>query len=181
MTHGLPSVGKTRAVADVEWLNAPSSGEVAEVPLAGAEHVVTLQTEFLMTDPDKLMGGRPQALKMPIATFGEGSGGAFELERYFAKQALHGGFLWKRSRQTRSYQPFLVTDRGSTFVLKTVDAAKAAVALLAWREQGLPVADSVRPRFGNGIDPHWRTCPFLPHVGFGEVTIDLACHSESQP
>ena len=32
LTHGLPGIGKTRAVADVEWLSAPTPTKVPEVP-----------------------------------------------------------------------------------------------------------------------------------------------------
>ncbi len=185
LTHGLPGIGKTRAVADVEWLSAPTPTKVPEVPLAGPEHVVTLQTEFLMTDPHKLNGSLAVHLESAYRDFwNEASGGAFELVRYFARQALHGGFLSKRSR-LKKYEPFLATERGSTFVLRATDSARAATALQTWRERGLPVPGWVRTRCANGADPHWRTCPFLPHAGFGEVAIDLKCHTpepqEQQP
>ena len=161
--------------------SAPTPAKVPEVPLAGPEHVVTLQTEFLMTDPNLLKGGLAANLETAYRDFwNKASGGAFELVRYFARQALHGGFLSKRSRQN-GYEPFLATERGSTFVLRAIDSARAATALQTWRERGLPVPGWVRTRFANGADPHWRTCPFLPHAGFGEVAIDLECHTANKP
>ena len=57
LAHGLPGVGKTRATAEVEWLKSPSAPKVAGgAPPGASEHVVTLQTEFLMTGPETVPG-----------------------------------------------------------------------------------------------------------------------------
>ncbi|MDR3636735.1 MAG: hypothetical protein P4L84_23225 [Isosphaeraceae bacterium] len=182
LTYGLPGIGKTRATADVDWVSASTPPQQPKVPLVGAEHVVTLQTEFLMTDPETLTGGIPaDRLKRAYHDFWhEASNGAFALVRYFARQALYGGFLSRRSGQTR-YEAFLATERGSTFVLKALSPVEAASALQTWRERGLPAPEWVKRRYGNGTDPLWRTCPFLPHAGFGEVAIDLECHTKKRP
>ena len=180
LEHGLPNVGKTRAVAEIEWLNAPSSGKVAQVFVAGTEHVVTLQTEFLMTDPQALGLGRPEDLEKAYSNFWtEVSGGSLELVRYFARQSLHGGYLSKRSGRS-DYEPFLVTDRGSTFVLKTTDSSRADQLLKTWQATGLPAPAWIKTHFGRPTEPLWKTCPFLPHAGFGEVAIDLECHTQNR-
>ena len=98
LEYGLPNVGKTRAIAEIEWLNAPSPGKMAQVFAAGAEHVVTLQTDFLMTDPQTLRPGRPEDLRKAYRAFWtDVSRGSLELVRYFARQSLHGGYLSRRS------------------------------------------------------------------------------------
>jgi hypothetical protein len=180
LEHGLPNIGKTRAIAEIEWLNAPSPGKVAQGFAAGTEHVVTLQTGFLMTDPRTLGSGRPQDLEDAYREFWRAvSGGSLELVRYFARQSLYGGYLSRRSGRS-DYEPFLVTERGSTFVLRTIDAATADPLLKTWQAIGLPVPDWIKTRFGRQAVPLWTGCPFLPHAGFGEVAIDLECHTQKR-
>lgn len=179
--YGLPNVGKTRAVATVNWLHkrTPPAGAGA-TPVTGL-HVVTLQTDCLMTDPNTL-GDDPEQLHAAYAEFwADISGSALKLKHFFARQSLHGGYLAKRFGAKRVYEPYLVTDRGSAFVLETLDAPKAAACLDAWRDEALPVPNWVEARYGRPGEPLWKTCPFLPHVGFGEVAIDLACHTKDRP
>ncbi len=177
---GLPNIGKTRAIATVTWLTEPTPLAVArQSPTAGEPHIVILQTDFLMTDPDLLSAGKP--LRDAYAAFwAEASGGAFQLERFFARQSLHGGYLAKRFGTGRfaadRYEPFLVTDRGSVFILAPTGSGDVAAALTDWITRGLPLPIWAEKRYAaNG--PLWKTCPFMPHAGFGEVVIDLACHT----
>ncbi|HYH63676.1 MAG TPA: RAMP superfamily CRISPR-associated protein [Urbifossiella sp.] len=174
LTHGLPHVGKTRAVAAVTWLPRPTAPAVASRHAEGP-HVVTLQTDFLMTDPDLLKDGAP--LRDVYAAFwAEASGGALRLERFFARQALQGGYLAHRFGRG-GYEPFLVTDRGSVFVLTATGTGDPGAVLDGWAERSLPLPGWVKVRYG---EPLWKTCPFLPHAGFGEVAIDLDCHTDPE-
>ncbi|MBN9119964.1 MAG: hypothetical protein J0I06_12510 [Planctomycetes bacterium] len=174
--YGLPNIGKTRAVAHVEWLTAPTVPAVRDgaAPPDGV-HVVTLQTDCLMTDPDVLTRSGLEAAYREF--WADVSGGALELVRFFARQTLHGGHLARRTRQP-SYEPFLVTDRGSTFVLKPTGTGDAGARLREWRAAGLPEPKWIARRYGRADVPLWAAVPFLPHVGFGEVAIDLACHTD---
>jgi len=179
---GLPNIGKTRAVGAVTWMDratAPAKGSKAP---ANGTHIVTLQTDCLMTNPELLRGNAVGCLEAAYRDFWtEASGGVCELERFFAQQSLHGGYLAKRFAKCfgkPSYEPYLVTDRGSTFVLKVNDEAKASVKMKEWTTRGLPIPSWVEARYGK---PLWKTCPFLPEVGFGEVMIDLECHSKEMP
>jgi hypothetical protein len=133
-----------------------------------------------MTNPEKLRLSRREDLEQAYCDFWtEVSGNAFELVRYFARQELHGGYLSKRSRP-ESYEPFLATARGSTFVLRSTDDSKAHDALKRWRQRGLDVPAWVMNRYRVHGVPIWKSCPFLPHVGFGEVAIDLDCHTSNR-
>ncbi len=179
--YGLPNVGKTRAVATVEWRpdrTAPAVGGAK--PVTGV-HVVTLQTDCLMTDP-KTLGDDPDKLHDTYAEFwADVSRGALKLKHFFARQSLHGGYLSKRFGAKRAYVPYLVTDRGSVFVLETLDADRAAKCLEAWRDGALPLPKWVEVRYGRPGERLWMTCPFLPEVGFGEVAIDLVCPTKATP
>ena len=179
--HGLPNVGKTRAVAAVEWLPKRTDPKVSGKSSETGMHAVTLQTDCLMTDPERLQDG-PERLHDAYADFwAEASGGAVKLEHFFARQSLHGGYLANRFREKHSYEPYLVTDRGSVFVLETLDAPKAVACLELWCAEALPLPAWVAARYGRPGQPLWKTCPFLPHVGFGEVAVDLACPTKARP
>ena len=150
----------------------------------GGRHVVTLQTDGLMTDPDLL---RAEGLEAAYRDFwreasggstGTGEPGAFALARFFARQSLHGGYLTRRAGRG-GYEPYLVTDRGSVFVLEPTGRGRPDEVLKRWRA-GLPVPKWVETRYGLSGKPLWQSCPFLPHVGFGEIAIDLACHTTHQ-
>ena len=100
-------------------MNAPSPGKMAQVFAAGTEHVVTLQTDFLMTDPQTLRPGRPEDLEKAYRDFWtEVSGEA--LWNWFATSPGNRCTvaISPDDRAGRDYEPFLVTDRGSTFVLE---------------------------------------------------------------
>ncbi len=177
--HGLPNVGKTRAVAAVEWL--PMATDPPRVARTGTpingKHVVTLQTDFLMTDPATLQTSGKTLHDAYADFWREASGGALELVRFFARQSLHGGYLRKRFGQKGSYEPYLVTDHGSTFVLTAI-GPDASAKLAEWTAGGLPLPKWVKDQCG---EPLWKTCPFVPENGFGEVVVDLACHTENRP
>jgi hypothetical protein len=184
LQYGFINIGKTRAVGEVQWLENPTPNAVDTTAVATDHVIVTLQTDCLMTDPDLLQGGQPGCLKRAYEAFWcEISDGALSLKRYFARQSLSGGFLSQRSNSI-TYEPFLLTDRGSVFVLTIVDSAKAngdnkgdKGLLDRWAIQGLPLADWVKRRYAPGGEPLWKRCPFLPEVGYGEIAINLACHT----
>ncbi len=179
--YGLPNVGKTRAVAAVEWLPKRTDPQVGGVTPVAGRYTVTLQTDCLMTDPT-ILGDDPEKLHAAYDDFwAEASGGALKLSHFFARQSLHGGYLSKRFGAKRAYEPYLVTDRGSVFVLETLDIDNVAACLDAWRDGALPVPKWVEVRYGRPGEPLWKTCPFLPHVGFGEVAVDLACPTKARP
>lgn len=176
---GLPNIGKTRAVATVEWRDSATTLAVSETAEPNGVHVVTLQTPHLMTNPKSLQSGKE--LKDVYQEFWDDvAPNQFRLERFFARQSLHGGYLRKRFAGAQSYEPYLLTDRGSTFVLKEI-GADAATKLQQWRDCGLPLPAWAKSGYTELGKPLWQTCPFLPEVGFGEVAINLACHTEAKP
>jgi len=173
---GLPNIGKTRAVAEVEWLSHETAAAFGSNPVSEGLHVITLQTDCLMTNPESLKLGTD--LKAVYQDFWDDiAPEQFQLVGFFARQSLHGGFLAKRSNGSK-YEPFLLTDRGSTFVLQASDESKAKPFLETWTKYGLPNAKWIAKRYG---EPLWKTCPFLNEVGFGEVLIDLECHTNNRP
>lgn len=170
---GLCGVGKSKARADVELGPAPdkTTGELD----GDGPWVLTLQTPALLCDPAVASENREGAAGRAYAdAFAELSDGALQLEhekpgRFFASQTLVGGYLARRYPLGRSYAPFLVTDAGSVFLLAAasghVDRARACLA--RWSVRGLDL-----PAWAGGSAANWKTSPFLPEDGFGEVVIE---------
>ena len=85
--------------------------------------------------------------------------------RFIARQHLAGGYLGLRYPISRDgYEPYVLTNLGSVFVLAGPDTMAAKLERFALC--GLPL--------GPGWPPgqvHWKHHPFLPEAGWGEVSI----------
>lgn len=168
---GLPNVGKTKAVAGVEWLPGDKVPAIAtdspRDPRDSELVFVTLQTDCLMPCPESAAIDLRAAYEKHWHAI---SGGCLTLERFFARQTLRGGPI-ARSAHGGRYRPFLLTERGSVFVLR---ASEAGLSLLAeWHRTGLPDAPSLLAAYGaDGADP-WMRCPYLRHSGHGEIAVDV--------
>ncbi len=177
-TVGLRRVGKTDARAKVV-IPATDPGDAINSgsPAEGGPFIVTLQTDALLGDPTALpeSAGAAELRAFYEAAWKQLSGGSLRLVRFFARQRLLGGkYLWKRFRPGTPYAPWLLTAAGSVFVLEASGDAKAARKKLdAWRAGGLPVPPGLA-----GGEPAWKTCPFVPENGWGEIAVNLSTHEE---
>jgi hypothetical protein len=174
-------IGKTKARAQMtlgEPFACPSDLEPCAVPDAPQQRdlwVVTLQSPALLADP------RPLAVRAssdPLTaeyrrTWTELSGGHLQLERFFARQSLHGGFLAARTARAldQPYNPLLLTDAGSVFVLRATNSVADARAVVErWLYAGLPLPAWAAKLYGTD----YTTNPVLPQDGFGEIAVNLA-------
>lgn len=172
-----------------------------------AVFVVTLRGPALMLDPRDCLTPdgslrSPEAIDdLYAAYWTEVSGGLLaELPRQrFTQEALVGGFqarkyrycpdqsvdlrskpLGERLRLQKSfpYNPTLLVETGSVFVLRVVDAADAAAATARvgeWLAHGLPLPAWAARAYG---DTH-HTNIFLPANGCGEIDVNLPCHGST--
>lgn len=146
---------------------------------------LTLQTPALLGDPriatedaprDASPVGwcDPSLFKAYAADWENKSGGCLKLAYYFARQTLHGGnYLKNRFQPGRPYNPWLLSEAGSVFVLEPQKGSEAAAEelLIEWRRHGLPLAAWTQDAYGLSLDPRedWRRCPYLPENGYGEI------------
>ncbi len=140
--------------------------------------IITLQAPALLCDSGKLSetSGATQLRAAYAAVFKQLSAEKLELVRYFARQSLAGGeYLHKRFQGDKPYAAFLLTDRGSVFVLRQTEDATALLA--RWLEHGLPLPKWAQDRYGGD----WMTNPFLPIDGFGTIAVNLPCHTANRP
>ncbi|HEX3315121.1 MAG TPA: RAMP superfamily CRISPR-associated protein, partial [Gemmataceae bacterium] len=165
-----PGIGKSKARAEITLSTVDPYGEARKIAGKG-EWIVTLQTPALLCDPLELgpSAGRKE-LGEEYARVFLALDSNMRLVRYFATQSLAGGYLTRRFQAGKEYYPFLLTDAGSVFVFDTEEGkpAQSVVQVLeGWRDRGLPLPAWAEDRYEND----WRSNPFLPADGFGEIAI----------
>lgn len=160
LATGIPGFGSTGAVLSGEVAALYDSGSGA-----GSDITLTLQSdahlffgvelrERLKTDSDALAA-------LYNEYFAEHG---FELVDFRASQRLLGGYLALRYPidTAAGYQPWLVTEAGSTFRLRVQAEANIADVL----------ARGLKPAQPEGAS--WQTFPFFREVGYGAVRDDTA-------
>ena len=130
--------------------------------------IVTLRTPAVLCDIEAVLSGLNSAHAAYAKYFARESFNTLELVRHFAEQRLSGGgYLWREFQESKKYRPYVMTQPGSTFVLKLAGDEQAANDKLAnWLRSGLPVSAEVP----DGQD--LRTCPYVPENGFGEIIVN---------
>ncbi len=158
LAAGVAELGKTDAV-----LRAQVSA-VQTLPQPGNELALTLLTPAPLNDLDALRGGR--SLRDDYAAYWQDLG--YELVTFFAQQRLEGGYIALRyPPKPGASEPYLLTEPGSVFLVRCQSNPKVLPAELL--RTGLPPTSWI-------ADCHWRSCPFLPENGFGEVCLDRVDH-----
>ena len=164
-------LGKTKAAMD--WRPAP----VVDRPTATRHPTgwrVVLQTSACLHGPHATRSRERDptaALRADYEAYWRHVlGAAGHLVDFMARQRLAGGYLARRYPITaRSYEPYLLTEPGSIFLIeeRDIDAAdELADRLAAFVVMGLPLGPGWPAR-----QRDWRRHPFLPEAGWGEVRI----------
>lgn len=179
----LQGLGKNKTSFRLRFDQTMSRVQDADCRLKDGCWVLTLQTPTVLCDPKGLVGsGRSDAglRENYREAFSTLSAETLVLERYFARQSLAGGYyLHRRFQEGQEYEPYLLSDPGSVFVLTPakgqVEAAGAFIE--KWSNSGLPLPPWAEERYG----ADWTACPYLPQNGFGEVAVNLPVHWERKP
>lgn len=134
-------------------------------PEAHKRIILTLQSDALMINPDNFKKNQSgESLRSSYqGYFQDIFGPGCKLFNFFAMQKMLGGYIRHRDKKEKNdYYPFFLTTAGSVFVLDNADVACVKRAL----DSGLPL-----PSWA-GIGPEaWKTCPFVPENGFGEIAL----------
>jgi hypothetical protein len=177
--YGLAPLGKTDvrgqiSIADESTLGAVWRSGIDAVE-SGALVSVVLATDSLLFPTDEIaVSPGPKMIDVYRAAFESlmarnDAAGAMALSHIFATQRLAGGeYLSRRFMKDRAYQPFVLTEAGSVFVFRILDAELAKAVMGTWQSHGLPLPDAVVEAYGQD----WQSHPYLPKNGFGEVSID---------
>jgi CRISPR/Cas system CSM-associated protein Csm3 (group 7 of RAMP superfamily) len=192
---GLQGFGKTKATATVKVKKQDTIKpfkESDESELIDGYWVITLQTPALLCDPARLdeMSGKDElrdAYQEVWADVSKDDGGeaTLELVRYFASQSLAGGkYLHKRFQSSSPYNPYLLTEAGSVFVLRAVKGKEIDAGNLVreWARKGLPLPLWAKARYARNSDKDdgddWTNCPYIRQNGYGEIAVNLTTHKE---
>lgn len=185
VANGIAGIGRGESSADAFLFPEPSakSADLAD----DGWHVMVLQTPALLRAPD-LEGKDPVAtLRRAYAkSIEELLDGTVVLQRCFVRERLAGAeFMARRFFHDRPYRPWLLTEAGSTFVLKVKGdkdvKEKARTALETARRTRLGLSSLVRKAYGYGAVTTaelWRDSPYLPENGYGEILLDHPVHRE---
>lgn len=187
---GLRSLGKTDAYAAINFSEKIADKIVSSPEPVEGLWIITLQAAALLCDPAEL-DERSGEARLRIAyekAWSDISDNRLKLVRYFAGQTLAGGeYLHRRFQAGKSYNPFLLTEGGSVFVLAPCDDSqegieKAKKCVTKWLAIGLPVPQWAVDRYADGDrDRLWSRCPYIPENGYGEIAVNLPVHQELCP
>jgi hypothetical protein len=186
----LMDLGKTKAGVEVDWLgkDAFTRSHESNTSIRDGRWIITLQTDALLCDPSELSetSGAAELKKAYELVWDELSGGSLKLAYYFAGQHLAGGrYLHQRFQSGKPYNPFLLTNAGSVFVLNPTagNDEKAKATIEDWLAHGLPLPTWASERYkrNNETGDHWSNCPYIPENGYGEIAVNLETHWSLKP
>ncbi|MGH8550078.1 MAG: hypothetical protein ACRERU_16045 [Methylococcales bacterium] len=166
--QGLTGMGKTKAA--IEFQMVPAFTNPAR-PSAWRDDlfIVTLVTPARLLLSELTLAGvnSHDGLKKLYSGYWKQQHAGIELKTYFAAQELAGSYYFQRKhRHEVQYRPEWLTVAGSVFVLRISDP-EALKLLEDWQKTGLPAH--------SGLDRgrvDWRTTPYLPEHGFGEIIVN---------
>jgi hypothetical protein len=182
----LQRLGKLKRAVTVtvsEGLADPAIGSCALIQDGLA--LITLQSDAIMLDPatSRSLSLGQNLYEAYTAYWHDLSGGALELDDFFAHQGFEGGYLYhrylgaaERTHSPNRYRPYYLTLAGSLFKLKVKDEPRATELLNRWLANGLPLPRWALDEYGQKDMAIWRTCPFVPENGYGEVAVNLSWH-----
>nr|WP_294528795.1 RAMP superfamily CRISPR-associated protein [uncultured Rhodopila sp.] len=170
VAHGIIGLGRTGSFALVGLEPAaehpePATDEHGRVSLV-------LQSAALLRQPAP-SGDVTEAYGQAFRALGADSAG-LTLAAIFVRERLAGaGFMATRFfRDGRTYQPYLLTEPGSTFVfnVETGRRADALARIAGWERSGLDIPAPTRDAYGLPDDASlWQVCPYVRENGYAEV------------
>lgn len=184
LSLGIAALSKTKTPATIEWLKLPIEATTISdtKPINNKQWIITLQTDTLLGAPVDLneSSGHKDLEAMYQQAWAALSDNKLQLVRYFARQRLSGGnYRHAVFRKNSDYQPWLLTEAGSVFLLQsTVDVSTEVCQMLIedWLAHGLPIKEQRQLEFygiTKEIGAQWQSCPFIPQNGYGEIAVNL--------
>lgn len=182
LQQGLLGLGRLGSFASVTLL------PITTTPLTPAADAygrltLTLQSAALLRDP-AASGDVTEAYRAAFAALAPASG--LRLAAIFIRERLSGAdFMARRFfGPHRRYQPYLLTEAGSTFVFDIDPACPqpALDAVAAWERHGLEIPAATLAAYGlQHVVPLWSACPFVRQNGYAEVSSRTRLADDADP
>lgn len=173
LPEALYNLGKTKAeVSKLRWCHPFHQPDLKSLQ-SGDTIILELHSAAALPVDDAFVSATGGAVALRNGykrVFAELSENSLDLQRHFATQHYVGGsYLQARfwSQSGRACRPLLLTDAGSVFVLKVVDAECATRVLRAWAMTGLPVGDTEKAK----DTAAWQLNPYRAANGYGDIRI----------
>lgn len=173
LTQGLEGLGKTKALATVQYCHEPYLFAVETMPLSPQPEdklVLILQSAAqLLPHPYDIppTNGGSELKQCYKSAWEQLSKQSLELLHFYARQKLVGGaYLQQRFWSTTAYNPVVLTLPGSVFVFQVKEPTRAQSLVETWLMDGLP---QLPDTFG-GED--WQHNPYIAANGYGEILIN---------
>ncbi len=185
LSFGLTGMSKTKTSAEVEFSHSELKSKIESkcepIDRNGNKYwVITLQTSAILCNPSTLSEASTDKNLFDeyAVVWKQISAETLELSHFFATQSLAGGYyLYKRFQNGKPYNPYLLTDAGSVFVLISSkgNETEAQKKIEEWFKKGLDFPNWAKEKYSrNGKDgSHWTNCPYIPENGFGEIAVNL--------
>jgi hypothetical protein len=177
LDFGLTGFSKTKTNVIVDYTShTASDSQTDDILSSSKQWAFTLQTPALMFNPEEIAGPEKcngvNLNKAYQAYFMNVSDNSLKLVDFFASQSFRGRYLFYHFKPDAPYNPFVITDAGSVFIVETVDQKhdQAIQFIKNSMRFGLPLPDWAIT--GNAPELLWQTCPWVPENGFGEIVFN---------
>ena len=150
--------------------------------------IIVLQSDTIMLDPEEVRKLSVSTLQDPYKEFWEEiSNNSLKMIDFYASQSFMGGYIYHRYLGTYErkikpdhYYPYYLTKAGSVFIFQVENEKAARKKVEDWKKGGLPLPKWAVDKYREYNTPEWKTCPFIPQNGFGEIIVNLKLHWENQ-
>ncbi len=186
VAQGLTGLGKTKTYAQMELLapNTTRPCHDSNLDMRDGVWILTLQTPALLCNPDCLIATESNQHDVLYQAYAEVFDDISAQAFFCYPIRSRGVYLWKRFQYPKNYQPYLLTNEGSVFVLCSQSQEKTAKGYLkTWLRTGLPVPKWAIEKYQRDGKPgnHWSNCLYIPQNGYGEIAVNLSIHWEKAP
>ena len=176
----LEFLGKRNSSVGVSISDYPFDFFINQIPeFVDNEYVyLTLQTPALMLEAKRDVAESIGNLYKSYWEDVSDNALTMDVDDFFASQIMLGGHLYFRymkHAKPDAYYPYYLTDQGSSFKLKVKNGQrdKALDKIKTWMQAGLPAPSWAEKMYSKENTPFsWKTCPFVPQNGFGEIVIN---------
>ncbi len=168
--RGLTGIGKTKAQAKLT-LHLDKTYKPKVNPLTPGRQIITLTTAARILPPDLSIPATnsAKALKAAYQTYWQKIlGNEVTLETYFAQQSITSTYYHQQrnGKTEKAYYPEWLSKAGSVFVLD-INNEQSIEKLTRLINTGLPAHPEIE-----GAEANWKTTPYLPEHGYGEIQIN---------
>ena len=181
----------TKAKVELSLINKPD--DFNQAAINHNQLVIALQSDAIMLNPETIKKNNAIKLFDAYAAYWKEQFGELSeiiiMKDFYASQKFYGGYLYHRylgkydrKSTPKQYRPYFLTEAGSTFIFE-INGNHKKIEQLTQKllSSGLCLPNWTKNNYILEEVENWKTCPFVPANGYGEVNINLKTHWEKCP